>query len=82
MRKAALPYPLKNLISLVGIDETRCNTVSAADDSPATYLDKRYGLAIAWLKSHRRACGDVESVPVRFEPVKVELWIRLNEMIV
>lgn len=82
MRKAG-PLEVRNdLLGAPVLDAARGQVVAAADDLVAANLDERDRLGIARLEADRGAGGDVEAEAVRAGAVKLELRVRLDEVVV
>jgi hypothetical protein len=71
----------RDLVGTTHIQRPIRQPISTADDAMSTNLDERDRLRIAGLESNRCACGDIQSETVRLHAIKVQLWVRLDEMV-
>lgn len=71
----------ENVVEAPGLDGARRETVAAADDARAANLYQRHRLGVAGLEAHRCAGGDVEPEAVGARAIKLELWVRLDEVV-
>lgn len=82
MGESVLLKTAKDFLSTRCVDGSWCNTAAAPNDFVTALMDKLNCLGVTWLKAHRRPSGHVKVVPIRLNPVKIELRVGFDEMIV
>lgn len=79
--ESALLNSSRDILHFGNVDISWSNVVSAVDGPPPANFDKSDRLTVSGLKPYRCASGNIKSVTVSLEPVKIQLRIGLNEVI-
>ena len=72
----------KDVLDTRKIHLASSNVIPTTDDFISANLNKCNSLGISRLETDRSSCGDVKAVSICFDAVKLELGIRLDEVIV
>lgn len=81
MSKASFLQPLPNLFGTRNIDMASCNSIAPFDNPVPANLDAGDGLRITRLKTYGGTSSNIQSIPVSFETIKVQLGICFDQMV-
>ena len=81
MRKSSFAQSLQYLIGAGQVHMARCNVIATSYHFMAAYLDESDCFLVAGFEPNRCASGNIQAIPIGFEPIEVELRIRLDEVI-